>query len=300
MLLENLPWDESGGRGDSVGRNAFAYICWPNESKLKESILSCLKLRDDTYIQSYRYPNFGADTMSRDHLGAIILALYINRDREELRNLLDNLPFRISRKYSQTVDFWLWQKSIKFEGELVGRLFADLFLVLNLLMFVFVVPYNALIRKILGIKKLKLTDFPIIPDNFAGIRKVLLKTIYPQFALFLLGWQIKVMRNSPLKSVLQNLLLLDSGNVVLDAVLGKSLTQSDYDSYIPMTSFIWSRRLDSSDDVFISPMTPEQSKFNDLNLGMLDYFRLGIDVLMLYFPDEIIESIKSNDAIIRY
>ena len=72
MLLER---DWSDGKGDSVGRNAFAYICWPNETWLKDTILQCVKMGDDGFVQFYRYPGKGGDTMSRDHVGAILLAL---------------------------------------------------------------------------------------------------------------------------------------------------------------------------------------------------------------------------------
>jgi hypothetical protein len=44
MILERLGYGEDG-IGDSVGRNAFAYICWPDAAFLKESILQCIQAR---------------------------------------------------------------------------------------------------------------------------------------------------------------------------------------------------------------------------------------------------------------
>lgn len=293
MILERLDWGD-GGKGDAVGRNAFAYICWPNEQWLKGSILQCIKQRDDTYLQFYRYPNEGAETMSRDHVGAIILAFYINRDYKELDWILNNLPTRISRKYKQTLDFWLWQKSIKHRNTPKGTILGQLFLLLNIIMFSFMVPYNWVVRKILNVKPLGETNKPVqFPKG--SFKYKLQKTIYPHFALFLLAWQVKVVKGSILKKILQSILRFDSKNVVIDAILNKPIPP-DY-QYKPTTSFIWSRPMDTTDDIYIVPNKPED---NDINKGMLDYLKLNIDHIMLTYEGSIIEKIKHHQPIINY
>lgn len=301
LILERLPWEDNrGGKGDSVGRNAFAYICWPNQTWLKQTFMQCVKQRDDTFVQFYRYPNFGADTMSRDHVGGIILALYINRDYEELDWILNNLPFRLSRKYTQTIDFWLWQKSLKYRNTLKGSVFAKLFLVLNLLMFIFVIPYNWIIRKILGIRQVDF-NVPIAPEPLRfrpkSFKWKLQKSIYPHFALFLLAWQILVIKPNFLRWLLQKLLLLESGNICIDAVLGKRMTKEKYESFAPLTSFVLSGRLDNTNDAYVVPNKPED---NDLNKGMLDYLYFGIDKIMLEYDDKIVDLIKNQTQIIDY
>lgn len=301
MLLERTPWGGDGGKGDAVGRNAFAYVCWPNEPFLKQTMMSCMKMGDDGFIQFYRYPNQGGDTMSRDHVGGIIVALYMNRDWEELDWVLNNLPWRLNRKYSQTIDFWLWQKALKFRGTMKGSVLSTLFFLVSMLTFIFILPYNFIIRKILGIKKLKLNDFPIEPKRFEiGWRKWLFKSLFPHFALFLLAWQGKTLPNSIFRWIWQKMLLLESNNPIINSTLGKSLTKEEYHSFEPYTSFVWSRRIETSDDVYIVKMHPEQSKFNDLNRGMMDYFWRGMDRIMLDFPDEIVERIKTDQPIINY
>jgi hypothetical protein len=296
MILERLGYGEDG-IGDSVGRNAFAYITWPDASFLKESILQCIRERDDGYLQFYRYPGRGGDTMSRDHVGAIIVALYINRDKKELDRILDNLPWRISRKHSQTVDFWLWQKSIKWKSFWV----AQLFYILNISFFLIVIPWNYLIRKIIGIKKIDLDENPkFIKFQEKTWRWYLQKSIYPHFALFLLVWQIKILPGSWIKWALQKLLLLESNNIAIDAVLGKRISEEEWREFKPTASFIWSRRMDSSDDIQLRRLTEEESKFNDLNRGMLDYLYFQIDKIMLEFDEKIVESVKNGQKIINY
>ena len=289
MFLENIPWADS--RGDSMGRNAFAYICWPNESRLKDSIMQCVKLRDDGYIQIYRYPGFGGDTVSRDHVGAMIIALYVNRDFDELEWVLSNLPWKLSRKYSQTIDFWLWLRSIKNKNR------GYFFLLLTLIQFMFVVLYNAAIRKIIGIKK---ATPPIDHKPMRGWKKLLAKTLYPHYALFLLSWQIRILPASIIKRIVQRLLRIESNNIVIDAILGRKILKVEYESYRPTTSFIWSRRMDTNDDVMIRPMTDAESKYNDLNQAMLDYLYFGVDSIMIGCPDEIVRSIKEKNQLIFY
>lgn len=295
MILERLGYG-SDGIGDSVGRNAFAYICWPDAYYLKDSILRCIKMGDDGFLQFYRYPDHGADTMSRDHVGAIILAFYINRDKEELKWILDNLPWRISRKHSQTIDFWLWQKSVKWKSFWLSQVFY----ILNIIFFSIVIPFNWIIRKIIGIKKINLDNPKFIKFQEKSWKWYLWKTLYPHFALFLLSWQIKILPGSWLKWILQKLLLLESGNMVIDGVLGKKLSEETWKSYKPTTSFIWARRIDNADDVQLRRMNETESEFNDLNRGMLDYLYFQIDRIMLEFDDGIVEKVKKKQEIIQY
>lgn len=296
MILERLGYGEDG-IGDSAGRNAFAYICWPDASFLKESTLQCIKERDDGYLQFYRYPGKGGNTMSRDHVGAIILAFFINRDEAELDWILGNLPWRLSRKHSQTIDFWLWHRAIKRESFWI----AQIFYFLNILFFLIVIPWNFLIRKIIGIKKIDIHKNPkFIKFQEKTWKWYLWKTIYPHFALFLLAWQIKVLPGSWIRWLLQKLLLLESNNVVINAVLGKPLSDKEWKSYIPTTSFIWSRRMDNSDDILLRKMNDEESRYNDLNKGMLDYLYYGIDEIMLNFKSEITDAVKNGEGIVGY
>lgn len=297
ILLERLGWTD--GKGDSVGRTAFAYVCYPNESFLKDAILRCVKVRDDSYVQFYRYPDYGADTMSRDHVGAIILALYINRDFDELDFILKNLPWRLSRKYTQTVDFWLWQKTLFYRDRWHRWIWANSFILLTFVQFLLIVPWNRLIRLILGIKKYD----PFDPDTkFKVFRPwsigwMLKKSIYPHFALFLLVWQLRVMPKSIFKWLLQRLLSIESGNIVIDAVLGKKIDPSKYK---PVKPFIWGGRVENDADLPVRPMTDEEAAYNDLNKCMIDYLYFGIDRIMLESPDEIIRSIKNKKEIITY
>ena len=303
MILERLGWGEDG-KGDAVGRNAFEYICRPNESFLKESILRCIKVRDDSYVQFYRYPDEGAESMSRDHVGSIILALYINRDFDELDFILKNLPWRISRKHTQTIDFWLWHRILLLQRTSLcnlAKLVSYVFLVLTLIQFVLIIPWNWIVRKILSIKMVDPHNNPVW-QRFApkSWKWYLHKTLYPHFSLFLLAWQIRVLPASLLKQFVQCMLRIESANIVIDAVLGKPISIDRWKSFKPTTSFIWARRMDSSNDILIVPLSEKQAEFNDINRSMLDYLYFGIDRIMIDSPEEIVRSIKTKKQIITY
>lgn len=297
-------WSDHG-KGDSVGAVAFEYICYPNQAWLKESILQCIRHRDDTYLQFYRYPGVGADTMSRDHVAAIILAFYINQDHGELQWILANLPFRISRKYVQTADFWLWQKSIKYkliQRNNLSNFLADVYFLLNILMMSLVLPFNFLMRKILGIKMLAVEDI-WNKRIITGWKTKIAKLIYPDFAFFTLCWQVRIMPDRFLKKILVNILKYGvwKDNFVLKYILTQEpITKEELESFKPISAGYWPRRYDSKIDYGIRYLSEEEYRFNDVNLSMLNYCYREMDKVALNLNPEIFKAIKNNQSPINY
>lgn len=300
MLLEGKldPWS----KGDSLGRNAFMYIFHPHESFLKKTLLSCVKVRDDGLVQFYRYPNENADNVSRDHVSAVITALYINQDYDDLKMILNNLPLQLSRQYWQTLDFWLWQKTLKFElggRHLLRFIFRELFLGLNLLMFLVIIPWNFLLRFMLGIKQIKdleNQDFKKQPKWKIWVYQ---KLIYPHYALYNLSWMLITLKAEG--SILNSLLRLDAKNFLLKVQLGrkKKITKEEYESYQPISSFQWAGTLDKYIDNVPRLLTEPESRFNDITKSNLNYFYFQVNEAMRFKP-EIIKQIKSNQPIVFY
>ena len=296
-LEENHPWS----KGDSVGRNAFFYIFHPNQAWLKETLMSCIKVRDDGYVQFYRYPDGDAKTMSRDHVSAIILALYLNRDHDELKWVLGNLPLQLSRRYWQTLDFYLWQKTLnaEIEGKRTQRfILKQLFLLLNLLMFIFVVPLNFLIRLILGVKTIKPKDLEQLKLKVRPKwqKWAYQKLIYPHFALYNLAWMIKSLKAE--NGLLAWLLRFEAKNFVMKAILGKPISKKEYESYVPIASFQWAGTFDQFIEWKPRPLTEIEQQVNDINKSNLDYLYFKVDQLMSRFDLEITNNIKNNKPIL--
>lgn len=297
MLLENT---HGKGMGDASGRVAFAYIFFPQERWLKSSILSCIKERDDTFLQFYRYPGLGADTISRDHVTAIILAFYINRDRDELRWVLDNLPFRLSRRYWQTPDMWVWHRALRYEKWRYP--IAVVFYLMTLFQLILIVPWNFLMRLVLNARRIEPvdTDKPFKPIN-SKIGRLLIKTIYPQYALFNLAWMVKVLPESMWKSACNFLIRLDARNPMLKVVAGGKMPPDMRSQYVPLGGFQWAGTIDRTHWYGLPrKLTPEESKYNDIMRGMIDYFDLGVDKIMEQSGDAIVEAIKQGKPILNY
>ncbi len=293
----NMAWLQ----GDGSGRNAFYYIFHPDQQWLKDTLLSCIKVRDDGYVQFYRYPNRGADTMSRDHVSAIILALYINRDYVDLKWILDNLPLQLSRRYWQTLDFWLWQKTLKatIENKSTKRfILKNIFLLLNLLMFIVAVPWNMILRFLLQVKSVEVGE-PRTKVQSKWKNWVYQKLLYPQFALYNLAWMIKTLNAE--HSLLAWLLRFDAKNPVLKRTLGgKQISKEFYESYTPATGFRYAGVYDNYTDHDVFTLSPDLSEFNDLNKSNLDYFYFQIDEIMQRFDPKIINQLKQHKPIIFY
>lgn len=291
------------GLGDSSGSTAFVYILNPNLRWIKDSILRCVKVRDDSFVQLYRYPEFGADTMSRDHVAAIILALYVNRDYAELKFILENLPWKLSRKYSQTVDFWLWHRFIYADitGSWKAKHLANAYFILNIVLMSISVPINWLIRKILRIKPVNPgeTSIEILGDKSTWKRKVT-KLIFPDYAMSQLIWQLRPMPKNILKKILANILLIDipKQNVVLKYLLtGKKIKPETVETFKPH-SISWFRYIDTQIDFPSWYLNKEEYEFNDLNLMMLNYCYWELDKIFIDLNPINLEKIKNNENIL--
>lgn len=265
MLLKKDGWGDNG-RGDSLGINAFEWIVYPNDNELKKSVQQCIKYEYGR-LKILRHPNLQIDNISRDHVGAVILALYLNGEKSELNFILNNLKWRLSNRYIQTPDFWLWQKSIYHQSWVL----AQVFYLTVLIQMIVIIPWNFLLRTIIGIKKVKdLDEWEFKP--LTGWRKLLFKAVYPHFALFFLAWQIRSLPDSWLKTLVQKIARIEANNTVIKATLGRKITKEEYKQYRPTSCFLWSRRQDTSDDIMMEYLTEPEYRFNDISKDMLDYF----------------------------
>lgn len=303
MLRYDPFFSEDKGMGDSVGNTAYAYLLYPHQGWIKESVLSCIKQRDDTYIQFYRYPEFGANTVSRDHVAMIITAFYVNRDWDDLEFILENMPWRLSRKYTQTIDFWLWQKSILhiIRNSWKRHVYINLFYLLNIVIFLIQVPLNGIVRKLLGIKTIEVGETQ--KSNLGtGFKRYVSKIIYPDFALFQLVWQVRVLPSNIFKKILQFILVFDvpSYNFVVKYLLtGKKISEEQRNSFKPHSSS-WSRRIDTQIDFPTRFLPEDQYRYNDLNIATLEYCYREIDKIMLDLNPINVALIKNNQNLIQY
>jgi len=270
MLSRSENWDTNPthGIGDALYRTALFYIIYPNEKRLKQAIMSCF-IVEKGVLTIKRHPTINESNVSRDQIAAALIALKINGDIDELSFILNNLPIKLSNKAFQTLDFYLWQKSL-----LGSKTFSFLFCLLTYLIFLFVVPFNKLVRKILGFKSVPPEQWTF-PGRMSKTKQALSKALFPPYAFFLLVWQVYVCPNNRIKKNLKKLLLLEceESNYVLRGLLGeKVITQKLIDTY-QSRGLRWTNRLDESCLLSLNPLTQEEKQFNDLDLDLLKYVR---------------------------
>jgi hypothetical protein len=246
MMVSYKPWISTDG--DALWRTGIAFICYP-EFTLHAGIFSCYEYRG-TYDQPMRFPaNFAkepdiyqwaVDTVSRDQVAMSIAAL-----RWGHTNLIEddfNIRWRLSKRHWLTPDLWLW----------LNRKYTA-WLIMVVLQFLIIVPWNALYRPIYR----KLGTGP------AG------KLIYPHYSLFITVFMLAVVPDSRLARFARRLISLDveKSNYVIQLLCGNSVDPADIAAY-QAESFRWNRRLDEPSNIYI----PEyrEVEYNNIDIDLIE------------------------------
>ena len=118
MMLENIPWGSDQGTGDALWRTSIAYIAY-GDPRLKTAILKCFRKftminREEKYwYQGSRYVDrYREDDVSRDQVILALTALKFNDDEKELKELVDHLPKRLSRRFKMSFVLRYWMKAV--------------------------------------------------------------------------------------------------------------------------------------------------------------------------------------------
>jgi hypothetical protein len=102
------------GKGDAIGRTYEAYYVYRDE-RFIEAIKKCwIKVPTDKgyYYQGYRYPTHDDNDLSRDHTLYTVLAfMESGMSDKDLKEFVTHIPWKISERYSQTIDLWLWMRA---------------------------------------------------------------------------------------------------------------------------------------------------------------------------------------------
>lgn len=257
-------WEEDG-RHDALFRTSLAYLIY-GEKRFHDAIMSCF-IVEDGKLKVYRHRDYGSDTVSRDQIAAALIALKFRGNFEDLRFILSHLKWKLSDRFKQTLDFYFWQKSL-----LCNKYYANIFYIITYLFFLFVIPFNFVIRKIVGLKSVGQKEFT--PDGFFKLPKWkqrLVKLMYPTFALFLLALQIKVAPLTYLKIFAQRLILLEvehSNYFIRNILKCENTINKDY---ISMRGIRWNDRLDQSNDNGLRLMEKHEKGQYDFDRDLLNF-----------------------------
>jgi hypothetical protein len=280
------------GKKDSLFRTSLSYISYGKKNLygypniIQKGILSCFRKyklinKKKWYYQPMRYPlcEYGDDT-SRDQVIMALVSLKINNDKEILKDISLNLPYKLSRRFSMTPELWLWIRvltlnkykwlfyllfNISILISLIWGKFIDLLLGLNKKYTI-----NELLRptpegnfsKTLFIKyKKKLKNNPMY--------RFLDSLRYPMYSVHLSSWMIYILQDNIYKKFSQWLLSfwITDENLLLMLLNNKNVDIKKIDNYHPMYNFIWSNRFDGTD--WIEILEGDSSLYNTIDKDIL-------------------------------
>jgi hypothetical protein len=197
--VERMP-DGSEQVHDMLKRNAYAYyVAFPYDKikgVLYESINSCFA--EKGLIK--RHPKHDGKDTSRDMIIPPIAVFVKINHAHTARPWVEKVKFRISKRYFCTPSLWFWLKFIQHEKALYKWLFLLFFYIETAP----AILYTLVILKLYGVKAThhdelkyqtvivqKISDMP-------WLKRMLLRTTYPPFALFLAAqmfWALGIKSN---------------------------------------------------------------------------------------------------------
>lgn len=308
MLDRDEAWNTNGndGKGDALWRTGLAYIAY-KEQIIKEGILSCyrpfemINKEGKKLYQAMRCSGrYKEDDVSRDQTTMSLAALKVNGDEFELKDIVDHLPYRLSRRFKMGISMKCWVKSLggsEVYNTLYGIFQTIEFTISNLL--------TKLIRLILGTTKIYSQEEYLAVDDSKGFwhqdlkgewhwleekgvnnskklwgnykrklyknkfYRILDKMKYPEFAIHLTGWQIYTMRDGFWKKLLQKLLLwaADKDNLLVKLQCGKNVDYSEIENMKATRNFRWQHRWDGT--CYTYELDEREAEFNDINRDVL-------------------------------
>lgn len=265
--------------GDAIGTNFEAYMVY-NHKPFIDAVKACFVEKIDKkgkkYLQGYRHPscfNLEYNTMSRDHILYALIFMKIAGETEFLKKMSKMIRWKISDKYSFTIESWLYMKGIG-DNKLYNRLMMFFYYLIETPMSLFYLIWNFAIKKLGGFKKeVNQNDFVLIPNEQISKRKLKYrKLIYPIYALYEKGFTLYVSKNSLGKWIIKKISLFttDKENYLLRILFGGKVSESKIYSYKPMYGGRWSTSLSELNDRYLAIITePKLIEENNLDKDLL-------------------------------
>lgn len=276
MMGENPPWNLNGdaGMGDSIGTTLDGYLAY-DYKPFVNAVKGCYVTKEDEkglYVQGYRHPSLKDieyNDLSRDHILNTLVLMKASNTGYFLKFLSNNLRWKISDKFSFTIDLWLWMKGI------TGNRFAMFayYLIIIPMMF-FAILLNKLIYLLAGIGKEVPQDEYVQADRskFSKFKLFLIGLRYPIYTLAQMSFMMYVSPNSFGKWLLKKICLwgIDEQNFLLRLMYGGKVSREDVYAYKAMNGWRWSTYLNELNDRDLYVITdPKRLESNVLDVDLL-------------------------------
>ena len=296
MLVVNRPWNPDGenGKGDAVGRGKDSYFAY-NDLRFIEDVKNCwVKIErkgwfkrflfGKYYYKGHRYPTpeYLEKDFSRDHTSETFVLMKLAGEDEWAKEVGSHIRWVIAKKhvtskgktYTHRFGPGLWGFVKSMAGKWWG---APLFYISS---FIELILYNFQngLAYLMGWFSREL-----LPEDYNSStmsrqkqskwRQTWSKVAYPIYALNLFAWQLFVMKDNPIKRLMQYMsyLLIPRYNYMLRLTfnVGK-VTKEDVLNYKPMKGGRWTTPLNELNDRSVTIITEKNYlKSNTLDKDML-------------------------------
>jgi hypothetical protein len=262
--------------GDSIGNTCDAYIAYEYEPFI-QAVKNCFLEKTDKkgkkYIQGYRHPiHFDREynDMSRDHISYTLIMMKLAGEEEFIKKLSKGLRWKISDRYSFSIDLWLWLKGIA--GSSLAMFF---FFFITIPVILLSVLWNKLIYALGGFgPEVNQDDYVFIDYSKHSKRKQFFrKLIYPIYAIFQNAFILYATPDSIGKSILKKIFLwnIDPQNFMLRIMFGGKVKKEDVYSYKSMSGTRFTSYLsDLNDRCWMSIIKdPQRLEANVIDVDLL-------------------------------
>lgn len=257
---------------DSIGRNQDAHEAW-RDPKLVEAAYKCFDF--PTCEQFQRHPVKTTGELSRDHLSYGLILFYRASRFDYFYEIIHKLKWKFNHKHSLR-GMYLWTQSFK------HPLWEVLYYAAKIPEMLGARLWNWFWRKWADVKPERSQDEwnMSITHNRTDRQKLASEMVVPAYALHNFAWQLKIMRNSIAKKLLQRITLplIGKHNYIVRHILGEEVDISYVFAYKAMTGSRFTTTLDELNDRHVVVIDPPPKENN-----------LEVDYLLAVTHDEVIE-----------
>jgi len=290
MLSQNYSWNPDGenGKGDAIGRNKDSYFAY-KDPRFVEGAKNCWvkidKGNGKYYWKGHRYPTpeYLEKDFSRDHTSNTFVLMAIAGEKEWAKEVASHIRWVISKKHVTSTGKKVWRHSFGpglwgFVKSFAGKWWGPVMFYTS--SFIEVILYNIInaFCYLMGwfSRELHPEDYnknTMSRQKQSKWRQFWASATYPVYAMQLFAWQLFVMKDNPMKRLLQHMmtLLIPRHNYMLKLTynVGK-VTKEQVLNYKSMKGGRWTTPLNEINDRDVHIITSQKwLEYNVLDKDLL-------------------------------
>lgn len=256
-MLARSRWGGDNGRGDSVGRTVRAALIYREKDFIQSIFKSFYGFLTGGPWRPKRHPEDPrTEDFSRDH--TVWFVVWLKHFHPELLHLARKIPCRISTKFTQTIDMWLWIRAI-----CKSRIAIFLYWIVGGIYMRFVAWWNNRIYKKYGVYSVDYKDFVVYntddpdsekrwgisPEDVLRVRK----RVFPSYSFDIQAFMVWSLEESWFKRRLERrvIALVEPTNWLIRKLMRDRFTSEEMEemkNYTGMDGWRWGGRLDVTRD----------------------------------------------------